>query len=123
MPEESANRDDVLMTYVDKMIAMKGDKLSADEEGRLREELFEKLNDQVDEEMIVALSDETVLELDRRMREGIDEKGIEELLENSGADFERATKRAMEKIAVEYFGGFTTMTNSVTNDAKVGEEK
>jgi len=119
MPEESANRDDVLMTYVDKMIAMKGDKLSADEEARLREELFERLNDQVDEEMIVALSDETVLELDRRMREGIDEKGIEELLESSGADFERATKRAMEKIAVEYFGEFATMTNGT----KAGEEK
>jgi len=119
MPEGSVNRDDILMTYVDKMIAMKGDKLSVGEERRLREELFERLNSQVDEEMISALPDETVLELDRKMKEGVDEKEIEEILENSGVDFQQAVMRAMEVIAADYFAGVVTMAN----ETNVGEER
>ncbi len=97
MPESKPNQEEILSAFVIKMMQDKGLAGMPDEErNRLRMNLQEKLQEQIERALVEMLSDEQLLELDRRLDEGITDEEIETFFLTSGADTDKVMTDAMK---------------------------
>lgn len=105
MPDKNESKQETVEEFLDAMVTDKyGTEISPAERLEERLNLRERLDDLVNEEMIVALSDREIIELDRRMSEGISDEELEDFLANSGADFTSAAIAAFDRLRDEYLG-------------------
>lgn len=113
MPETNVSAQEAIDDFLDRMIEDKGEVLTPEERLMRRKELKERLDGMVDEEMIAAVPDDKIIELDERMREGMTAEQVEAFLLEAGADFDQAAIAALDRLRDEYLGlnGTTTMTN------------
>ena len=105
MPNIKITQDQVIAVYLERMLKDKGEWAEdAQEQKRQIERLRQKLDERVEREMIRALSDDQLDELDRRLDDGMTDDEMEEFLENTGVDFGAAARKAMVEFRAEYLG-------------------
>ena len=105
MPNIKITQDQVIAVYLERMLKDKGEWAEdAQEQKRQIERLRQKLDERVEREMIRALSDDQLDELDRRLDDGMTDDEMEEFLENTGVDFGAAARKAMIEFRAEYLG-------------------
>ncbi len=89
MPENKINTEGVISSFLDQIIAAKGENLSKNERLSLRQELFGELDDKINAAVIAALPDDKVLELNQKIDGNASEQEIEEFFANAGIDFNK----------------------------------
>lgn len=89
MPENKINAEGVISSFLDQIIAAKGENLSKNERLSLRQELFGELDDKINAAVIAALPDDKMLELNRELDGNASEQEIEEFFLNAGVDFNK----------------------------------
>ena len=105
MPNIKITQDQVIAVYLERMLKDKGEWAEdAQEQKRQMERLRQKLDERVEREMIRALSDDQLDELERRLDDGMTDDEMEEFLENTGVDFGAAARKAMIEFRAEYLG-------------------
>lgn len=113
MPEDKPVQTKVIEEFVDKMIADKGlGVVSTEKIGALRENLCAKLEEQVEQAMLRALSDEQLVELEKLVDSGASDEELDEFFDNSGVDFTKAAEQAMSEFRKAFL-----------DSAVLGEEK
>ncbi len=117
MPETNMDAQEVINDFLDRMITDKGEALSPEERLARRKELKDRLDGMVDEEMIAAVPDDKIIELDAKMQEGMTSAQVEAFLLESGADFEQAAIAALDRLRNEYLG-IDTMTTNLEGEGK-----
>lgn len=111
MPEIKPTQTRFINTFVDKMMADKGlGVMSAEQQEELRKNLRVKVEEQIEQAMLRALSDAQLLELEKLVDNGASDEELDAFFESSGADFTKAAEQAM----VEFRNAFLNST--------VGEE-
>lgn len=111
MPETNVSAQEVIDDFLDKLITDRGESLTPEERVVRRKELKERLDGMVDEEMIAAVPDDKIIELDAKMQEGMTSAQVEAFLLDSGADFEQAAIAALDRLRNEYLGIDMMTTN------------
>lgn len=107
MPEIKPTQTKLINVFVDKMMADKGlDAMSAEEQAMLRKSLREKVEEQVEQAMLGALTDAQLLELERLMDAEASDEELDKFFDNSGADFDGAAEEAL----VEFRKAFLNST-------------
>lgn len=89
MPENKINAEGVISSFLDQIIAAKGENLSKNERLSLRQELFGELDDKINAAVIAALPDDKVLELNQKIDGNASEQEIEEFFAGAGIDFNK----------------------------------
>ncbi len=96
MPEINPTQTRIINTFVDKMMADKGlGAMSAEQQEELRKNLRVKVEEQIEQAMLRALSDAQLLELEKLVDDGVSDEELDAFFENSGADFTKAAEQAM----------------------------
>lgn len=97
MPESTPNQDQILSAFVIKMMQDKGiTGMSEEERSRLRMSLQDKLEEQIERALIEMLSDEQLIELDKKLDEGVTDEEVEAFFLESGADANQAMTDTMK---------------------------
>ena len=97
MPETTPSEEQILSAFVLKMMQDKGlTGMSDDERSRLRLNLQDKLEEQIERALIEMLSDEQLVELDRRLDEGMTEEEVEAYFLGAGTDANQVMADAMK---------------------------
>lgn len=97
MPETTPSQEQILSAFVLKMMQDKGvTGLSDDERNRLRMNLQDKLEEQIERALVEMLSDEQLIELDKRLDEGMTDEEVEAFFLEAGVDAEQAMADAMK---------------------------
>ena len=105
MPKIKITQDQMLAVYLERILKDKGEWAEdAQEQKRQIERLRQKLDDRVEREMMRALSDDQLDELERRLDDGMDDDELEQFLENTGADFGAAARKAMIEFGRSIWG-------------------
>ncbi len=118
MPENKYTSEEVLATFLDQLIVEKnGEEMDFKKRSAIRRELREKLEAEIDGALVDALTDEQVVELEKRMNDDMAEDELGEFLENTGVDYEAAVLRALDKVREEYLkgAGDLSMTEGAEN--------
>lgn len=103
MPESKLSQDEILSAFVIKMMQDKGlDGLSEDERSRLRMSLQDKLQEQIERALIGTLSDEQLLELDKKLKADASDEEIEAFFLADGLNAEQAMTDAMKAFREEF---------------------
>ena len=105
MPKIRITQEQVIATFLERLLKEKGE-WAADTETQKRqvEQLRRKLDDRVELEMMRALSDDQLDELERRLDDGMDDDELELFLEGTGVDYAAETRRALNGFLAEYLG-------------------
>lgn len=105
MPKIKITQEQVIAAFLERLLKEKGE-WAADTETQKRqvEQLRRKLDDRVELEMMRALSDDQLDELERRLDDGMDDDELELFLEGTGVNFAAATRRALIGFRAEYLG-------------------
>lgn len=105
MPESKPNQDEILSAFVIKMMQDKGlPDMSEETRSRLRMSLQDKLEEQIEQALVGMLSDEQLMELDRKLDEGATDEEVEAFFLNSGADANVAMTDAMKAFREAFMG-------------------
>lgn len=97
MPESAPSQEQILSAFVIKMMQDKGvTSLSDEERSRLRMSLQDKLEEQIERALIEMLSDERLVELDKKLDEGATDEEVEAFFLASGADANQVMTDAMK---------------------------
>lgn len=97
MPESKPNQEEILSAFVIKMIQDKGlGEMSDEERSRLRMNLQDKLQEQIEQALIGMLSDEQLAELDEKLDNGATDEEVEAFFLATGADANKAMTDAMK---------------------------
>lgn len=104
MPENKLNDEKVLRMFVDRLIADKGgDTLDAKQKEILQKELFEELDERIQQAMIRALTDAKLVELEKLLDEDAPDEEIESFFKGAGVDFDPAIRKALDEFRTDYF--------------------
>lgn len=105
MPKIKITQEQVIATFLERLLKDNGE-WAADTETQKRqvEQLRRKLDDRVELEMMRALSDDQLDELERRLDDGMNDDELEQFLENTRVDFAAATWKALIGFRAEYLG-------------------
>lgn len=96
MPEIKPAQTRIINTFVDKMMSDKGlGAMNAEEQEALRKDLRVKVEAQIEQAMLRALSNAQLLELEKLVDGGASDEELDAFFENSGADFTKAAEQAM----------------------------
>lgn len=96
MPEVNLTKNQIATVFVDKILAEKGlTDLSPEQQVRLREQLKAKLDEQVDQAMLRALSDEQLDELEKLIDDGASDEQIDDFFNRTNVDFTAAVQETM----------------------------
>lgn len=96
MPEIKPTQVRIINTFVDKMMSDKGmGAMSAEQQEELRKNLRVKVEEQIEQAMLRALSDAQLVELEKLVDNGVSDEELDVFFENSGADFTKAAEQAM----------------------------
>ncbi len=96
MPEIKPTQTRIINTFVDKMMADKGlDAMSAEEQAELKKNLRVKVEEQIEQAMLRALSDAQLLELEKLVDDGVSDEELDRFFADSGVDFTKAAEQAM----------------------------
>jgi len=90
MPENKPTKAKIINVFVDKMMADKGV-----EDEALREQLKVKLEEQIEQAMIRALSDEKLVELDVMLDNGVSDEELEVFFDGAGVNYEQVVEQTM----------------------------
>lgn len=90
------NQEQMLLSFISKMMADKGLKLSAVQEQQLKARLYDKLNEQIQQSLVRALPNDKLVLLDKLLDDDLPSEVIEKFFEESGVDMQAAVARAME---------------------------
>ena len=89
-------QEQVIATFLERLLKEKGEwAVDTETQKRQVERLRRKLDDRVELEMMRALSDDQLDELERRLDDGMDDDELELFLEGTGVDFAAATRRGL----------------------------
>ena len=103
MPESTPSQEQILSAFVIKMMQDKGiTGLSDEERDRLRMNLQDKLEEQIERALIEMLSDEELIELDKKLNEGVTDEEIEAFFLGTGADADKIITDTMEAFRVAF---------------------
>lgn len=105
MPEIKLSNDRIMAAFVDKMIADKGDDLDEKQKGRLRRRLMVELDNAIGKAMVMALSDEQAMELDKMLNSEVSDGEIERFFAGAGIDYDYVVHQAMGNFRVAYMTG------------------
>ena len=108
MSDRNYSDERMLMAYVDSMIAQRGaaEGMSEEEHGALRRVLFGELNDAIEQEMLMALPDEKLAELEKILDENESDEVLEDFFAGTDdIDMTPAIEGAMEKFREGYLAG------------------
>lgn len=104
MPEIKLDDEKVLRMFVDRLIADKGgDTLDAKQKEILQKELFEELDERIQQAMIRTLTDAKLVELEKLLDEDAPDEEIESFFKRADADFDPAIRKAMDEFRTDYF--------------------
>lgn len=104
MPENKLNDEKVLRMFVDRLIADKGgDTLDAKQKETLQNELFEELDERIQQAMIRALPDAKLMELEGLLDADAPDEKIESFFKDAGVEFDPAIRKAMDEFRTDYF--------------------
>ena len=99
MPEIKPTQTRIINTFVDKMMVDKGlGAMSAEQQDELRKNLRIKVEEQIEQAMLRALSDAQLMELEKMVDNGVSDEELDAFFENSGADFTKAAEQAMVEV-------------------------
>ena len=104
LPEDffaDLNQEEMLVLYVEKMIADKG----VQPTDELRNSLREALSDEITKQMILAMPDYLVKKLNEELAAGADDEVVNKLIDESGIDVETITEQAMTAFREKYLNG------------------
>lgn len=90
------NQEQMLLSFISKMMADKGLKLSAMQEQQLKARLYDKLNEQIQQSFVRALPNDKLALLDKLLDDDLPDEVIEKFFAESGVDMQAAVARAME---------------------------
>lgn len=102
MPGKKISDERVLSAFVDKMITDKNALVAESDRTALYRILRERVDAQIEQAMLTALSDDQLIELNRMLDEGASDDEIEDLFNNSGADFAGAVEKTLTMIRDDY---------------------
>ncbi len=101
LPEDilaELSQDEIIAIYVEKMIADKG----VEPTDELRKELRETLSDEITKNIILAMPDYLVKQLNESMDGGADDEAINKAIDESGIDVETITEQTMTAFREKY---------------------
>ena len=104
LPEDffaDLNQEEMLVLYVEKMIADKG----VQPTDELRNSLREALSDEITKQMVLAMPDYLVAKLNEELAAGADDEVVNKLIDESGIDVETITEQAMTAFREKYLNG------------------
>ncbi len=104
LPEDFFNdlsQEEMLVLYVEKMIADKG----VEPTDELRNSLREALSDEITKQMVLAMPDYLVNKLNEELAAGADDEVVNKLIDESGIDVETITEQAMTAFREKYLNG------------------
>lgn len=102
MPEDKNNAEGVLSSFLDQMIAAKGENLGKNERLSLREELKAQLDEKINEAVIAALPDDKLTELDGLMDKEASDDEIEKFFDEVGINFDKVALQAALQFQKDY---------------------
>lgn len=123
MPKINVNPTVALDAYASQMLQEKG-ALTDDEQQNAAKlnQLRTQLDEVIDRAVIDALPEEKLPELEELLNRDASDAEIDKFFVNSGADFEGATKAALERFRLDYLNGKSdetqvnsTMTNTINS--------
>ncbi len=98
--------DKIMRSYIDDMITQKSvSGINSDQRARLRQKLIELFDERMQQEMITALPDEKLVELEDKLDNELSDDDLEKFFDESGLDFGEVAKRALERFRDEYISG------------------
>ena len=95
MPKLTLTEDKVLKAFIRQLIAERGLQLDAEEEARAMEQLSAQLEEQIDQAMVNALTDEQAMALEQLLDNEATDDDIEQFFEESGIDGEAIVLNTM----------------------------
>ncbi len=104
LPEDffsDLSQEEMLVLYVEKMIADKG----VEPTDELRNSLREALSDEITKQMVLAMPDYLVNKLNEELAAGADDEVVNKLIDESGIDVETITEQAMTAFREKYLNG------------------
>ena len=104
LPEDifkDLSQEEILAVYVEKMIMDKG----VEPTDELRNNLKEKLSNEITKKIILAMPDYLVKELNESIDAGADDEKLNQAIDESGIDVETITEQAMTAFRDNYING------------------
>ena len=101
MPEKT--QENTVDVFVESLIAEKGLTNAANRE-QIKTELQERVIERTEEAMLKTLPDEKLIELERKLDEGMSDDDLEKFFLNAGVDYNPAVEQAMMKLKAELLG-------------------
>ena len=104
LPEDffaDLNQEEMLVLYVEKMIADKG----VQPTDELRNSLREALSDEITKQMVLAMPDYLVKKLNEDIDGGADDEAINKAIDESGIDVETITEQTMSAFREKFLNG------------------
>lgn len=103
MPEINPAQTRIINTFVDTLVADKGlGAMGAEEQEVLKKDLQTKVEEQIEQAMLRALSDAQLVELEKLVDGGASDEDLGAFFENSGVDFAQAAEQAMSEFRQEF---------------------
>lgn len=122
MPENKINADGVISSFLDQIIAAKGEKLSKNERLSLRQELFAELDDKIDAAMIAALPDDKLLELNQKIDGDASEEDLDKFFADAGVDFNKVALQVALQFREDQLRGTAQTGAPVATETAVSAE-
>lgn len=103
MPDTTLTQENSIDVFVERLMAEKGDAGGADQ-SKLKAELQERVVEKTEEAMLKALPDEKLIELERKLDEGMSDDDLGKFFLNAGVDYQPAVQQAMQELKTEFLG-------------------
>lgn len=118
MPGYKFNAQRTISSFLDQMIAARGENLNKTERLALRQKLSLELDQKIDQAIVAALPEDKLLELNRRMDAGMSDDDVEKFFDETGIDFGKVALEAATQFRRDYLGeGKAAETSSTTQAA------
>lgn len=104
LPEDilaELSQEQIIAIYVERMIADKG----VEPTDELRKELREKLSDEITKQLVLAMPDYLVNQLNEELDGDADDEKISKAIDESGIDVETITEKTMNAFRDNYLNG------------------
>ncbi len=104
LPEDilaELSQEQIIAIYVERMIADKG----VEPTDELRKELREKLSDEITKQLVLAMPDYLVNQLNEELDGDADDEKISKAIDESGIDVETITEKTMNAFRENYLNG------------------